>query len=381
MNVAIVGCGISGLIAAVQLQAQHQLTLYEAAEHLGGHAHTVEVDLDGQHALFDVGFMVFNERTYPQFTRLLANLNIASLPTSMSFSVCEPATGLEYNGHSLNTLFAQRSNLLRPSFYRLLAEIVRFNRAGRELNCSVEPELTVDHFLRRGGYSRQFARHYLLPLGAAIWSCAPEEFGQFPLGFLLEFFRNHGLLDLVGRPVWRVVRGGSRAYVEAVASRLRAEIKLRTPVTRARRFADRVQLVAGNAPVRDFDHVVFACHSDQALKILGADATPAGSRTARCLSVPTKRSRAAHRHFPLAAQPPRTWASWNFRVGRDEAQAPLVTYNLSHLQQVAAPRTVCLTLNDQGQVGPQHVLRRFEFQHPVFTVAGHARPGMENCCA
>ncbi len=216
MKLAIIGCGVSGLVAAYRLQAEHELTLFEAGAHLGGHAKTVDVTLDGRRQSVDVGFMVFNDATYPEFTRLLAELQVAARSTDMSFSVSDERGDFEYNGHSLGTLFAQRRNLMRPGFYRMLTDIVRFNATAPRLTAHDDEALTVGEFLARQRYSRQFAAHYLLPMGAAIWSCPVDRFAQFPIRFIVEFFRNHGLLNVCRRPTWRVIAGGSRTYVQAL---------------------------------------------------------------------------------------------------------------------------------------------------------------------
>jgi predicted NAD/FAD-binding protein len=364
VNVAIIGSGISGLVAAYRLHTSCRVTMFEANDYIGGHTNTVDVDLDGVRTPVDTGFIVFNDRTYPHFVNLLDELKIESKPTTMSFSVRNERTGLEYNGHSLNTLFAQRRNLFRPSFYRLVTDILRFNRIA--LNDDGEDEMTVGEFLARHRFSRSFAENYLLPMGAAIWSCPIGTFARFPIRFIVEFYRNHGLLSLTDRPTWRVVTGGSRTYVNAMTRPFRDRIRLRTPVTRVRRHTDRVEITTASSFPESFDHVIFACHSDQALRILGSNATP----TERELlsSFPYERSTAIlHTDRSLLPQSRRAWASWNYRVTGDDAAPATVTYNMNILQGIRSREPVCVTLNDDTRIDPARILGRFEYHHPIFT--------------
>jgi predicted NAD/FAD-binding protein len=236
MKIAIIGSGISGLVAAYRLSSDHEITLFEANSYVGGHTNTIEVDKDGEQHAVDTGFIVFNDRTYPNFVKLLDELGVESVPTSMSFSVSCDATGLEYNGTSFNGLFAQRSNLLRPRFYRMVRDIIRFNREAPELlSASGSESITLSDYVRQHRYSREFVDQYLLPMGSAIWSCPPETFAQFPMRFIVEFYHNHGLMSLHNRPTWRVIQGGSCRYVEAMTRRFHDRIRLRCPVESVRR--------------------------------------------------------------------------------------------------------------------------------------------------
>lgn len=379
MRLAIVGTGISGLVAARRLHAAHDLAVFEANDYLGGHTHTVEVADHGERHAVDTGFIVFNTRTYPNFVRLLDELGVASRPTSMSFSVHDERTGLEYNGSSLGTLFVQRRNLFRPRFYRMLADILRFNRAARRLVASGDDAVTVGEFLAAYGYSQEFAEHYLLPMGSAIWSCPMGTFAQFPVRFIAEFYHNHGLLDLWNRPVWRVVEGGSRRYVEALAAPFRERIRLRTPVAAVRRLPDGVIVTPRTGAPERFEHVIFACHSDQALRILGDDAT---ARERIVLSAFPYERNVATLHTDVSLLPRRrgAWASWNYRVTahREASAAATVTYNMNLLQGLRARQTYCVTLNADERIAPEKVLGRFVYDHPVFTTqraAAQARHG------
>ena len=289
----------------------------------GGHTNTIDVDLDGERHAIDTGFIVFNEWTYPNFIALLDELRVESRPTTMSFSVHDEQSGLEYNGHSLNTLFAQRRNLLRPNFYRMLADVVRFNREARQYVAECDEEITVGEFLLRHRFSEPFAKYYLLPMGAAIWSCPIGAFAEFPIRFIVEFYDNHGLLNVLRRPTWRVVEGGSRTYVEAMTRSFRDRIRLQTPVQSVRRQPDRVDVQPRGEASESFDHVIFACHSDQALRILGHGAT---TQEREILSAfPYERNVAVlHTDVSLLPRTKRAWASWNYRLHDDDC-APRVS--------------------------------------------------------
>lgn len=384
MKLAIIGSGIAGLTVAHQLHRSHEITLFEANDYPGGHTHTVDVEVDGVRHAIDTGFIVFNDRTYPQFIKLLAELGVATRPTEMSFSVTDERSGLEYNGGSLNGLFAQRRNLWRPGFYRLLADICRFNRQARSMTGESMEEITVGEFLERFGYSRQFARQYLLPMGAAIWSCPLGTFAGFPLRFVAEFCRNHGLLDLWNRPTWQVISGGSRTYVERMLAGFRHRLRLNTPIVSVRRFQDRVEVQPRDGSEQVFDHVVFACHSDQALRILRADATPT-ERTV--LSAFPYERNVAVLHTDTAVLPSRrrAWASWNYRIQRDDSdESPVdVTYNMNILQGIASRHTFCVTLNPRGNIDTRRVFGEYVYHHPVFTRerAEAQRRHPELCCA
>ncbi len=372
MKIAIIGAGISGLTAAYRLGLAHDITLFEANDYLGGHTNTVEVELGGERQVIDTGFIVFNDWTYPKFIELLNELGVRSQPTSMGFSVRCDATNLEYNGSSINGLFAQRRNLVRPSFYRMLGDIVRFNRDAPELVLShpETDETTVGEFLAKQRYSREFAEHYLLPMGAAIWSCPVGMFENFPIRFIVEFYRNHGLLSVRNRPTWRVIEGGSRNYVVKMAERFRDRIRLRTAVGLVRRSADDVVVVPRNASPESFDHVVLACHSDQALRML-ADSTSIERDV--LTEFPYGRNIAVlHTDETVLPKRRRTWASWNYHLSdqasKNASQAATVTYQMNLLQNLRSKHVFNVTLNSDERIDPAKVLRRFEYHHPIFTV-------------
>ena len=367
MRIAIIGAGISGLTVAYRLCQQHEITLFEANDYLGGHTHSVEVDLGSERHVIDTGFIVFNDWTYPNFIALLDELQIASRPTSMSFSVRCDRTGLEYNGSSLNGLFAQRRNLFRPSFHRMLRDVLRFNREGPELVLSPPPDdaMTVGEFLSRHRYSREFADQYLLPMGAAIWSCPTGTFAEFPIRFIVEFYRNHGLLSVRHRPTWRVVEGGSRSYVAAMAARFQNRVRLNTPIESVRRQADSVEVAPRGQTAERFDHVVFACHSDQALRML---ADPSLTEQELLGAFPYERNSAVlHTDESLLPRRRRAWASWNYQIPSEPAAHATVSYCMNILQHIRSPHTFSVTLNSDARIDPAKVLGRFEYHHPIFT--------------
>ncbi|WP_311945963.1 NAD(P)/FAD-dependent oxidoreductase [Halomonas piscis] len=372
-RIAVIGGGISGMAEAFYLSARHEVTLFEAGPRLGGHTATVDVALNGERHAVDTGFIVFNDWTYPHFIRLLNTLGVAAQPTEMSFSVHETERDFEYNGHTLGSLFAQRSNLASPGFYRLLGDIVRFNRrATRDLEAGRLPDgMTLGDYLDQQGYGEAFQRRYLLPMGAAIWSASLDDLRGFPLAFFVRFFRNHGLLNIANRPQWYTVKGGSRAYIPALTAPYAERIRLNAPVAAVTRDATGVTVTTAAGSER-FDRVVLACHADQALKILGSDATPAEREVLGAMPYQDNEV-VLHTDTALLPRRRRAWASWNYRLDRRGASdAVSVTYNMNILQRLDADTTFCVTLNDSQSIDPSRILRRFTYAHPRFTLEGQA---------
>jgi predicted NAD/FAD-binding protein len=375
MRLAVVGSGISGLVCAYLLRQAHDVTLFEANDYPGGHTHTVTVAEAGRTLAIDTGFIVCNDRTYPRFLGLLEELGVAWRPTEMGFSVSCARCGLEYSGGSLATLFAQKRNLLRPSFLRMLRDILRFNRLGTDRGDEIDEEVTLGEFLRRKGYSSAFAEHYLLPMGAAIWSCPMETFADFPVRFVVDFYRHHGLLQLRNRPTWFVIPGGSRTYVDRMVRPLGSALRLRTPVLRVERGADCVRVVSRDG-TEEFDEVIFACHSDQALRLVG-DASAVERRLLGAFPY-GRNSAVLHTDVTLLPRLRRTWSSWNYRVPVGSETRPCVTYNMNILQHLESAETYCVTLNADEAIAPERALGRFEYEHPIFSVgraAAQARHG------
>ncbi len=366
MRIAIVGSGVSGLVCGYLLHREHDITVFEAARRVGGHINTSNVELDGASVSVDTGFIVFNDRNYPNFVGLLDELNVPSRPTEMSFSVRCERCGLEYNGSSLNGLFAQRRNLARPGFHRMLRDVLRFNREACDLRDDLPADLTVGRFLREHGYSQTFAEHYLLPMGAAIWSCPMETFEEFPIGFIIEFYSNHGLLQLRDRPVWRTVVGGSASYAKQLFAGFAGCIRLGCPVHSIRRTPGEV-LVQSPRGTESFDEVILACHSDQALALL--DPPTSAERDVLAAFPYGHNTAVLHTDARLLPRRERAWASWNYHVREEAGLRPSVTYNMNILQGIESRRPLCVTLNESEAIAPDQILREFQYEHPVFTTA------------
>jgi predicted NAD/FAD-binding protein len=365
MKIAIIGSGIAGMTTAAMLHPEHDITVFEANDYVGGHTHTMNVELAGRTYSVDTGFIVFNDWTYPNFIELLDGLGVASQPTVMSFSVKCETTGLEYNGNNLNSLFAQRRNFLRPAFYRMLRDILRFNREAPAVLNTDDHGTTLDQYLQRQGYSRIFIEKYIIPMGAAIWSAEPEVMRSIPVRYFVRFFKNHGLLSVNDRPQWRVVRGGSQRYVERLVASFRHQIRLSCPVSRVRRYPGHVLVEAGGLPSERFDQVVLATHSDQALRLL---ADPSDTERKILRAIPYQPNEAVlHTDTELLPRRRLAWAAWNYHLSDRTGRSAAVTYNMNMLQNLRAPETFCVTLNYTDAIAPEKVLARMTYHHPVFT--------------
>ena len=369
MKIAIVGSGISGLTVAHHLHPEHEITVFEAGDHIGGHVHTHDVVLGGRHYAVDSGFIVFNHRTYPHYTQLLADLGVETQPSDMSFSVSCVRTGLEYNGTSVNSLFAQRENLVSPAFWGMLRDILRFNREAPELLCGEGGELALGDYLHRNCYGPLFRDYYILPMGAAIWSTDPARMLAFPARFFVRFFMNHGLLSLNDRPQWRVIRGGSRAYVERLVAPFRDRIRLASPVQAVIRHDAGVEVRLADGTAR-FDVVFLACHSDQALALL-TDPSPAEREV--LAAIPYQANEAVlHTDTRLLPKKRLAWAAWNYLMPEGPGGRVCLSYDMNLLQTLDAPETLCVTLNASERIDPARILARMTNHHPLFTPEGVA---------
>ncbi|EKF74000.1 amine-oxidase [Alcanivorax hongdengensis A-11-3] len=363
-RIAIVGAGISGLTAAWYLARDNEVTVFEANDYLGGHTCTVPVKRDHGDYAVDVGFIVFNDRTYPNFLKLLDELGVGRQPTDMGFAVSDQRSGLEYCGDGLGGIFAQKRNLLSPTHWRFIGDILRFNRQAPGLMDSDEGELPLGEYLRRHGYSDAFRRDYVLAMGGAIWSCSLAQMEQFPARFFVRFFHNHGLLSLTNRPQWYVVPGGSNSYVKPLVDNCPARFHVNTPVTRIQRHQDHV-LVEAAGETRQFDQVILACHSDQARALL---ADP-DDRERQCLAALDYQNNdvVLHTDTRLLPRKRRVWSSWNALLFDREQEYVQVTYNMNILQGIEAPETFCVTLNASDRIDEDKVIARYRFAHPLFT--------------
>ncbi|MEJ2127845.1 MAG: FAD-dependent oxidoreductase [Woeseiaceae bacterium] len=380
MKVAIIGTGIAGNVAAYKLRDEHDITVFEAGSYVGGHTNTVDVYENGQQFAVDTGFIVFNDRTYPNFIRLLDEIGQESQPSDMSFSVQAGDGALEYCGTSINTLFAQRSNILRPSFHRMIRDILRFNRTAVPSTQHLDESDSLGDFLSENGYSHEFINHYLVPMAAAIWSAEPGGVLDMPVSFLVRFFDNHGLLQVSDRPQWRVIKGGSRQYVNRLVDGHRDRIRLNSPVESVRRIDDRVEIVSASGGRELFDYVFLACHSDQSLALL-KDATAAERDVLGAIRYQVNEA-VLHTDETLLPRRRRAWASWNYHVPNEPSRHVAVTYNMNMLQSLDAGKQYCVTLNADRDIDPAKVIHRVQYEHPIYSpeaVAAQRRQAEINC--
>ena len=377
MKIAIVGSGVAGLVSAYLLSKEHQVEVFEANDYIGGH--TATVDIDG--LAIDTGFIVFNDRTYPRFRYLMRELGVAWQDTQMSFSVHNPDTGLEYNGHTLATMFAQKRNLLRPGFYRMLRDILHFNKAAKARYQEAASDdsldqVTLAEFVDELKLGEMFKINYLYPMCAAIWSATLDDAAKFPLGFFLRFFMHHGLLNVSDRPQWAVIKGGSRSYIGPMTEPFKDNIHLSTPVIAIHRRSDGVHITTANGEVQVFDEVVLACHSNQALAML-ADASQAEGAVLGAIGYQPNEV-VLHTDTSVLPQRKSAWASWNYWLPsvkgatQREKQLASVTYNMNILQGLQSEKTYCVTLNNTARIAPDKILRKFVYDHPEYSLTSMA---------
>ena len=374
MKIAIIGSGIAGLTSAYLLSRRHDVTVFEAGDRIGGHTHTVNVTVEGQAYAVDTGFIVFNDWTYPNFIRLLGQIGVTFKPTEMSFSVCDEHAGFEYNGNTLNSLFAQRRNLLSPGFWGMLRDILRFNReAPLDLQEQrISADMTLGDYLEAKGYGPRFILHYIVPMGAAIWSMSLVDMLKFPLQFFVRFFKNHGLLSVNNRPQWCVIEGGSSSYIEPLTRNFREHIRLDCPVHLVERNEEGV-VVHSAAGTEAFDKVVFACHSDQALALLG---DPSESELQILGALPyADNDVVLHTDTRLLPDRQLAWASWNYRLTPNRQTQAAVTYDMNILQGIDSDTTFCVSLNQTPMINPLKILARYTYAHPQYSLAAVAAQG------
>ncbi len=370
MKIAIIGAGISGLAAAWLLSQRHDVALFEAGAYIGGHTHTVDVEVDGVSFPVDTGFLVFNQRTYPNLTAMFQTLEVDTVASDMSFAVSLAEPDLEWAGSNLPSLFAQKRNLARPGFWRMLQDTLRFNRntAGMKL-----PEITLGSYLVQENYSAEFRDWYLLPMAAAIWSCPTQAMLDYPLSTFVRFCRNHGLLQVFDRPQWQTVRGGGRQYVERIVGQL-DDVRLATPVRSVLRDADGVWLGLPGGECERFDEVVLACHSDQALALLGQAASTAERRILGAIRYQPNRA-VLHTDASLLPRDARVWSAWNYMAGSvatygHRGRQPVsVSYLINQLQPLPVDSPVIVTLNPHVEPDPAKIIGDYDYDHPLFDQA------------
>jgi uncharacterized protein len=369
MRIAIVGAGVSGLVAAHLLHREHEIVVYEANSYAGGHTNTVRVDTAYETHNVDTGFIVMNDRNYPNFSRLLERLGVATQPTHMSFSVKGEGRDFEYSG-TPRGLFCQPANLASPRFQRMIFDLMRFNRALRRLLEHEESGESMQDFISRHRFSRSFVERLIVPQMSAVWSADPRRTGSFPARFIAEFFANHGMLGFRDRPRWSTVAGGSARYVEALTSPFKGRIRLNSPVHSVSRRAQDVELVAAGGAPELYDHVILATHSDQALRMLG----DASERERELLgAIPYQLNEAVlHTDSTLLPRRRAARAAWNFHLLREPKPLSTVTYYMNHLQRLSAERDYCVTLNRTEAIDPAKIIRTIAYAHPMYTPRGVA---------
>ena len=363
LKIAIVGSGISGSTAAYLLSESHDITVYEKNDYMGGHVNTVDVDVDGKKFAIDTGFIVFNDKTYPNFMKLLHDIGQETQNSTMSFSVKNENINLEYNGSSLNGLFSQRANIFRPSFLRMIRDIIRFNK-NRYSSENKNLSISIDEFLEKNNYSNDFTNNYLLPMASSIWSAKQDEILNMPVRFLLRFFDNHGLLQLKDRPQWMVIKGGSKEYLKKLSKKYMSKVHLSSRVTAIYRNDDFVEIDLDNGSKAKFDYVFIATHSDQALKILN---NPSQDEI-NILSKIRYQENVATLHTDSSFMPKskRCWASWNYYVSGGNSKRVNLTYCMNILQDLTSKTNFLVTLNDDGRIDRKKTIKTFNYHHPIF---------------
>ena len=364
-KIAVIGTGISGLVTAYLLAPENDIHIYEANDYIGGHTNTVPVKINGHSYSIDTGFIVFNDRNYPNFTKLLCQNNITSQFAPMSFSVSCDETGLEYNGTSLNGLFSQRTNLFRMSFHKMIFNIYRFNRdAIIFLKNNNELDLSFSDFLERGKYGVEVRDFYVYPMASAIWSEGPDKIGDAPFHFFAQFFENHGMLNINDRPQWRVIQGGSQEYVKKLTASFRNRIRLKCPVKKIRREKDNVKVESAGKE-ETFDYVIIATHSDQALSLL-SDPTKQEQDILGDIHY-QKNEVLLHLDSSVLPKNKRAWACWNYHKTRTGINHSCITYNMNMLQSINSKESFCVSLNYKHKIDPAKIIKSINYDHPIIS--------------
>ncbi len=376
MRIAIIGTGISGMTSAYLLSEDHEVVVFETNDYVGGHTNTVDVSLNGQQYAVDTGFIIFNEKTYPNFVKLMKRLGVGWQNSVMSFSVQCEKTGLEFSPSTLNSLFIQRRNLLRPSFYRMLWDVMHFKRDTEALLESDDYKLTLAAFLNGKGYSQAFIQHFIIPMGEAVWSADPVKFNEFPARYFAQFFKNHGFLNVKDQPQWLTIKGRSRQYIKPITQPYADQIRLNCPVASVRRYPDYVEIQPQNEVAEKFDQVVIATHSDQALALLD---DPTDTEKNILGVIPYQENQAVlHCDESLLPSKKAAWASWNYHIPQEDLGRVAVTYDMNILQSIGAPKELCVSLNLAKAIDPAKIFQEMNYHHPAYDpeslAARHSHP-------
>lgn len=370
MKIAIIGAGIAGNTIAWHLHKEHEITVFESEAHVGGHTHTHLIKAFDREYNIDTGFIVYNDWTYPNFIKMLDQLGVETQASHMSFSVRDEVSGLEYNGTNLNSLFAQRMNLFKPTFLWMIKDILRFNKEAPLLLDDAKQDMSFGEYLKKNGYGQSFVRDYIIPMGSAIWSADPNQMFDFPAKFFIRFFHHHGMLSVSNRPQWRVIKGGSQAYVSKLTANFKDRIHTNTPVESVTRNQHGVLVKPKGVEAQQFDWVFFACHSDQALHML-TDAT--NDEHAVLGALPYQKNKIVlHTDANLMPKRKLAWAAWNYHLTPKPLGLAAVTYNMNILQSLESPEPFLVTLNHTANIDPAKVIKTLNYTHPVFTAEGIA---------
>lgn len=364
MKIAIVGSGISGLTTAYLLYKDFDIQIFEANDYIGGHTHTIAVNKDHGNYLVDTGFIVFNEETYPNFCKIINKLGVKSQPAEMTFSVKCSRTGIEYNAHSLNTFFSQRKNILFPPHYRMIFDIFRFRKQFEQLLQHDHDAEPLVPFLEGNGYSEQFINLFILPITASLWSASPDKARNFPLGTFVRFFKNHGFLNIINPFEWRVIKEGSHTYVKKMKPLFVDNIRLSCPVLSIKRHRDRVSVMhqGGND---DFDHVILAVHSDQALALLD---DPSDLEKEILGPIGYQKNRTVlHTDTTILPHKKSIWASWNYYIPKEMQEGASLCYDMSILQSISSPDEFLVSLNQQQFINTDNIIGEYIYHHPIYS--------------
>ena len=365
MKIAIIGTGISGLTAAYILNKIHRITVFEKNDYIGGHTHTHSINTGEANINVDSGFIVYNENTYPNFIKLLDQLNVERQKTTMGFSVKSDSDNFEYSGSSLNAMFSQRSNLFRPLFYKMITDIIKFNKYANNDLHTLSEKMTLSEYLSNKKFSKSFINHYIVPMGAAIWSTKADSILNIPAFFFIRFFKNHGLLQIFNRPDWWVIKGGSNQYVKKLIKPFQTQIRINSPITKIRRTDSQVFVSTGcNNTEEVFDKVIIATHSNQALKML-SDPTKSEEEILKSIQFQNNK---AILHTDTSVLPNRklAWASWNYYLDHLTNKPVSLTYNMNILQNLNSSKTFCVTLNNNQSINKNQIIKYLDYDHPLF---------------